>query len=102
LIPASAVASRYAHRVEGPALRRAFGAFLVAFGVGFTIYRLVQRWLPSPRPLRIDKATRVFGLRFNLLVSAALCIGAGVWFFVLGRHTSVDEPDDALLPAADA
>ena len=33
--------------------------------------------------LRIDKATRVFGVRFNLLVSAALCIGGAVWFFVL-------------------
>ena len=43
LIPASAIASRYAHRVEGPALRRAFGIFLVLFGVGFTVYRLVQR-----------------------------------------------------------
>lgn len=43
LIPASAISSRYAHQVEGPTLRRAFGLFLVIFGVSFTIYRLTQR-----------------------------------------------------------
>ncbi len=42
LIPASLIASRYAHRVEGPTLRRAFGVFLVLFGVAFTLYRLVK------------------------------------------------------------
>lgn len=42
LIPASAVASRYAQRVQGPTLRRAFGVFLVVFGVLFTAYRLVN------------------------------------------------------------
>jgi uncharacterized protein len=41
LIPASAVASHYAQRVQGPTLRRAFGIFLVVFGVAFTAYRLV-------------------------------------------------------------
>ncbi len=42
LLPGSAVGSRLAHRVEGPTLRKAFGWFLVAFGVFFTIYRLVR------------------------------------------------------------
>lgn len=42
LIPASLIASRYAHRVEGPTLRRAFGVFLILFGVAFTLYRLVR------------------------------------------------------------
>ena len=42
LIPASTIASRYAHRVEGPQLRRAFGLFLVLFGASFTVYRLVN------------------------------------------------------------
>ena len=41
LIPASLIASRYAHRVEGPTLRRAFGVFLILFGVAFALYRLV-------------------------------------------------------------
>jgi uncharacterized membrane protein YfcA len=42
LVPASFVASRFAHDVEGPVLRRWFGSFLVALGVAFTVYRL---WL---------------------------------------------------------
>jgi uncharacterized membrane protein YfcA len=41
LVPASFVASRYAHRVEGPTLRRWFGAFLIAMGIAFTTYRLL-------------------------------------------------------------
>jgi uncharacterized membrane protein YfcA len=40
LVPASFVASRFAHRVEGPLLRRWFGLFLITLGVGFTAYRL--------------------------------------------------------------
>ena len=42
LLPGSAVGSRLAHRVEGPTLRKAFGWFLVAFGLCFTIYRVVR------------------------------------------------------------
>ena len=42
LIPASAISSRFAHRVEGPALRSAFGLFLVLFGAFFTAYRLIS------------------------------------------------------------
>lgn len=35
--------------------------------------------------LRIDDATHVFGVRFNLLLSAALCIIGFTWFLRLGR-----------------
>jgi len=41
LVPASFVASRYAHNIEGQALRRGFGIFLVLLGTAYTIYRLV-------------------------------------------------------------
>jgi uncharacterized protein len=41
LLPGSAIGSSLAHRLPGPTLRRTFGWFLVAFGLGFTIYRLV-------------------------------------------------------------
>jgi uncharacterized membrane protein YfcA len=41
LVPASFIASRSAHRVEGPVLRRAFGLLLVVLGAAYTIYRLV-------------------------------------------------------------
>lgn len=41
MLPGSVLGSRLAHRLQGPTLRRAFGWFLVAFGVAFTVYRLV-------------------------------------------------------------
>ena len=40
LLPGGAVGSRLAHRVQGPVLRKAFGWFLIAFGMFFTIYRV--------------------------------------------------------------
>jgi prolipoprotein diacylglyceryl transferase len=36
--------------------------------------------------LRIDDATRIFGVRFNLLLSIALCVFGIVWFVWLGRR----------------
>jgi prolipoprotein diacylglyceryl transferase len=36
--------------------------------------------------MRSDPATKIFGVRFNALLSAALCVGATVWFVMLGRH----------------
>jgi uncharacterized membrane protein YfcA len=41
LLPGSATGSQLAHHVQGPVIRRAFGWFLVAFGLFFTIYRIV-------------------------------------------------------------
>lgn len=40
LLPGSATGSQLAHHVQGPVIRRAFGWFLVAFGLSFTIYRI--------------------------------------------------------------
>jgi uncharacterized membrane protein YfcA len=42
-VPGSAVGGQFAHHVEGPVIRRAFGLFLVAFGLFFTIDRIVAR-----------------------------------------------------------
>lgn len=42
LLPGSALGGRLAHRVQGAKLRRAFGWFLVLFGTGFTLYRLLR------------------------------------------------------------
>jgi uncharacterized protein len=42
LLPGSAAGARLAHRVQGPTLRRAFGWFLVAFGLFCTAYRVAQ------------------------------------------------------------
>jgi uncharacterized membrane protein YfcA len=41
LLPGSVIGGRLAHRFEGPDVRRAFGWFLIAFGVLFTGYRLI-------------------------------------------------------------
>jgi uncharacterized protein len=40
-VPGSAIGGQFAHHVEGPVIRRAFGLFLVAFGLFFTIDRIV-------------------------------------------------------------
>jgi hypothetical protein len=48
--------------------------------------------------LRIDEATRIFGIRFNLLLSAVLCVFGAVWFVRLGRKGRKQDP--ALSPAA--
>lgn len=42
LLPGSAAGSRLAHHVHGPTLRRAFGVFLVAFGLFFSAYRIAR------------------------------------------------------------
>lgn len=41
MVPGSAVGSRFAQRIHGPRLRRAFGILLVLFGAVFTAYRLL-------------------------------------------------------------
>ena len=58
-----------------------------AFAMYVCLYTLGRTWFEA---LRIDKATRVFGVRFNLLVSAALCLGAGAWFVLLARRSRDD------------
>ena len=40
-IPGSAVGSQFAHHVQGPVIRRAFAWFLIAFGLLFTIDRVI-------------------------------------------------------------
>ncbi len=44
--------------------------------------------------LRIDAASRIFGIRFNLLLSAALSVFGACWFVWLGRRPQ-DETTDA-------
>jgi prolipoprotein diacylglyceryl transferase len=63
------------------------------FAMYVCLYTLGRTWFEA---LRIDKATRVLGVRFNLLVSAALCVGAAAWFVLLARRSRDDaeERDD--------
>jgi hypothetical protein len=42
-VPSAFFAGRYAHIVEGPTIRRAFGWFLAVSGVAFIAYRLATR-----------------------------------------------------------
>ena len=55
-----------------------------AFAMYICLYTLGRTGFEA---LRVDKATRVFGVRFNLLVSAVLCVGGAVWFVWLARKT---------------
>ena len=71
-----------------------------AFAMYICLYTLGRTGFEA---LRIDKATRVFGVRFNLLVSAVLCVSGAVWFVWLARRRESDlgRPDDvAPVPAA--
>jgi prolipoprotein diacylglyceryl transferase len=55
-----------------------------AFAMYVALYTFGRIWFEW---LRIDDATRVFGIRFNLLLSVALCGFATGWFFWLGRSS---------------
>jgi prolipoprotein diacylglyceryl transferase len=55
-----------------------------AFAMYVALYTFGRIWFEA---LRIDDATRVFGIRFNLLLSVALCVFAAGWFIWLGRRS---------------
>jgi prolipoprotein diacylglyceryl transferase len=50
----------------------------------YTFGRIFFEWM------RVDPASKIFGVRFNLLLSAVLCVGATVWFVRLGRTRRPD------------
>ena len=52
----------------------------------YTFGRIFFEWL------RVDPASKIFGIRFNLLLAAVLCVGTSVWFVRLGRRG--DRPDE--------
>jgi prolipoprotein diacylglyceryl transferase len=72
-----------------------------AFAMYVCLYTLGRTWFEA---LRIDKATRVFGIRFNLLLSAVICVVAAVWFIALGRRKDADlaVQDDTLRAPVEA
>jgi prolipoprotein diacylglyceryl transferase len=61
------------------------------FALYIAMYTFGRIWFEA---LRIDDATRIFGVRFNLLVSILLCIFGTLWFIWLGRRTR-DASSDA-------
>jgi prolipoprotein diacylglyceryl transferase len=64
------------------------------FALYVALYTFGRVWFEA---LRIDDASKIFGVRFNLLLSAVLCVAASVWFVRLGRRepgTSGEIPMD--------
>jgi prolipoprotein diacylglyceryl transferase len=57
-----------------------------AFALYVSMYTFGRIWFEA---LRVDPASELFGVRFNLLLSVVLCVGAAIWFVWLGRRSAV-------------
>jgi prolipoprotein diacylglyceryl transferase len=53
------------------------------FALYIALYTFERFWMEL---LRVDPASEVFGVRFNALLSAALCVFGVAWYVWLGRH----------------
>ena len=63
------------------------------FALYVALYTFGRFWLEL---LRADPASELFGVRFNALFSAALCVFGVVWFVWLGRHAEpVGQPTES-------
>jgi prolipoprotein diacylglyceryl transferase len=58
------------------------------FALYVAMYTFGRIWFEA---LRIDDASKIFGIRFNLLLSAVLCVVGVVWFVWLGRRAQPSE-----------
>ncbi len=73
-----------------------------AFALYVSMYTFGRIWFEA---LRVDPASEIFGIRFNLLLSVVLCIAGAIWFVWLGRHSPVaasSQPHPPPSPTADA
>jgi prolipoprotein diacylglyceryltransferase len=68
------------------------------------LYTFGRIWFEA---LRVDDATKLFGVRFNLMLSVVLCVGSTIWFVWLGHRRapratepapSVEETRSSLSP----
>ena len=66
------------------------------FALYIALYTFGRVWFEA---LRVDEASKIFGIRFNLLLSAVLCVFGIVWFVYLGRRP---QPIAAEPPSAPA
>ncbi len=68
------------------------------FALYVAMYTFGRIWFEA---LRIDDASRIFGIRFNLLLSIVLCIFGTCWFIWLGRRPQPEAPPahDVALPS---
>jgi prolipoprotein diacylglyceryl transferase len=62
------------------------------FALYIAMYTFGRIWFEA---LRIDDATKIFGVRFNLLLSIVMCIFGLVWFVWLGRRAKNPAPEMA-------
>jgi prolipoprotein diacylglyceryl transferase len=69
------------------------------FALYTALYTFGRIWFEA---LRSDQATKIFGLRFNLLLSIALCIFGTLWFIWLGRRPDRPEARGPGDPEADS
>jgi prolipoprotein diacylglyceryl transferase len=56
------------------------GQSFMLYAAMYTFGRVFFEWL------RVDPASKIFGIRFNLLLSAVLCVVFTIWFLLLGRR----------------
>lgn len=56
-----------------------------AFALYIALYTFGRVWFEA---LRIDDASRLLGVRFNLLLSAVLCVASTAWFAWLARDAN--------------
>jgi prolipoprotein diacylglyceryl transferase len=54
-----------------------------SFAMYLALYCFGRIWFEA---LRIDDATRLFGVRFNLMLSILLSVAGAVWFVAIGRR----------------
>jgi prolipoprotein diacylglyceryl transferase len=62
------------------------------FALYIALYAFGRIWFEA---LRVDEASKIFGIRFNLLLSAALCVFGIAWFVWLGHRP---RPSDEQVP----
>jgi prolipoprotein diacylglyceryl transferase len=62
------------------------------FALYLALYTFGRIWFEA---LRIDEASKIFGIRFNLLLSAALCVVGIALFVVWGRRDETPAPPES-------
>jgi prolipoprotein diacylglyceryl transferase len=65
------------------------GQTFAAYVALYTFGRIWFEWL------RVDDASKLFGIRFNLMLSVLLCAGSTIWFIWLGRHHALQASESA-------
>ena len=65
-----------------------------SFALYISLYTFERFWMEL---LRVDDATKLFGVRFNALLSALLFVVSSIWFVRLGRKAILEPAEDTEL-----